>query len=458
MRSSLACPGVIEASGGTFITDDPDLDYSLVIPDTSTGTGTDLPATYGYMRLRQSGAVLNERIYHPQHPAGWGKRIGMESSYPADVAMGGYCYASSLDEVPCSGGPGDVGYWTDTQGGSSGSPVLGYSDNKIVSLHHCRGSAFCTTGNPAQDDRNRGVPVPAIIADLGANMPPGALCDPFDGPAGLTAAPAGDNRVDLTWDPVAGSNISYRVHRAVGGCPQSEYETIAMDLVTTSFSDTTVSGGTTYAYTVTAFAETDGCESAASPCGDATATGLCIWAPDFDGVESAVNQASEDCGVALEWSIGVPNCGSAVTYNVYRSETSGFEPDASNLLASCLTDTTVTDEAVISGVEYFYVVRAEDDSGNGAGPCMGGNEELNSVELSAAAHRPGRALLCRRHGNVRLGQLVHRRHRGNSVVVGHHQQPLADPQPVLRRPELRQGPAADHEPVGRPLRARPPAL
>ena len=54
--------------------------------------------------------MLDERIYHPQHPAGWGKHIAFNSTYPADVAMGGFCYASSLTEVPCSGGPGDVGY------------------------------------------------------------------------------------------------------------------------------------------------------------------------------------------------------------------------------------------------------------------------------------------------------------------------------------------------------------
>ncbi|MEO1085308.1 MAG: serine protease, partial [Acidobacteriota bacterium] len=130
--SSLACGGTVEASGGTFVTDDGALDYALVIPDTSTGTGTDLAATYGFMRLRQSGAVLNERIYIPQHPAGWGKRFAMQSSYPDDVTLGGFAYVNSLNEAACSGGANDVGYFADTQGGSSGSPVLGYSDNRVV--------------------------------------------------------------------------------------------------------------------------------------------------------------------------------------------------------------------------------------------------------------------------------------------------------------------------------------
>jgi hypothetical protein len=386
--SSLACPGVIEASGGTFVTDDAALDYALVIPDTATGTGTNLPDTYGYMRLRTTGAVLNERIYHPQHPAGWGKRFGMESSYVEDVNLGGYCYATSLDEVPCSGGPGDIGYWTDTQGGSSGSPVLGYSDHKIVAIHHCRGSAFCSSGNPASDDRNRGVPIDAIITDLGGLLPPGAVCDPFAGPATLTATAVGDNRIDLSWDAVAGTDITYRVFRAVGACPQSDYELIASDLATTSFTDTSVSGGITYAYQVTAYKGGEGCESDPSVCADAAATGLCIWPPDFDGVTSATNQQTTDCAIGLEWSAASLHCGTDVVYNVYRSETSGFTPGPDSLVASCVSGTSHLDGSVASGLDYFYVVRAEDDSGNGSGPCGGGNEEANLVELAALATGP----------------------------------------------------------------------
>jgi len=386
--ATLACPGVIEASGGTLVTVDAPLDYSLVIPDTSTGTGTILPATYGYLQLRQSGAVLNERIYHPQHPAGWGKRIGMESSYIEDVNLGGYCYATGLNEAPCSGGPGDVGYWTDTQGGSSGSPVLGYSDNKVVAIHHCQGVSGCTTGNPTYDTRNRGVPMDAIIADLGALVPPGAVCDPFAGPQTLTATPIGDNRVDLSWDAVPGTDITYRVFRAVGACPQPGYELIAEDLVTASYSDTTVSGGTTYAYQVIAFKGDEGCESDPSECADATASGLCTWPPDFDGVTSAVNQQTADCGIGLEWSAASVHCGSAVAYNIYRSETAGFAPGPTTLAASCVSGTSYLDDEVASGVAFFYVVRAEDDSGNGAGPCGGGNEDGNLAELSAMATGP----------------------------------------------------------------------
>ena len=385
--SSLACPGTIEASGGTFVTDDAALDYALVIPDTSTGTGTNLPATYGFMKLRASGAVLDEQVYHPQHPAGWGKHIAFNSTYPADVAMGGFCYASSLTEVPCSGGANDVGYWTETQGGSSGSPVLGYSDNKVVALHHCRGSAFCSTGNPTTDDRNRGVPIEAVIADLGPLVPPGALCDPYVGPASLTAAANGNNQIDLSWGAVAGSGITYSVMRAVGGCPQSSYETVASGLAGTAYSDTTVSGGITYSYVVVA-SNDEGCDSDPSPCDDALATGPCIEPPTFAGLETLVNAQTDTCALDLGWSAATANCGASVSYNVYRSETAGFTPGPANLLASCLATTSYTDTAVDTQQFYSYVVRAEDDTSDGSGPCNSGNEDQNLVEMTAAATGP----------------------------------------------------------------------
>ncbi|RLO13935.1 hypothetical protein DYB28_015486, partial [Aphanomyces astaci] len=36
-------------------------------------------------------------------------------------------------------GKGQVGYFADTMGGSSGAPVVGSSDNQVIALHHCGG-------------------------------------------------------------------------------------------------------------------------------------------------------------------------------------------------------------------------------------------------------------------------------------------------------------------------------
>ena len=390
--SALACPGTIEASGGTFVTDDADLDYALVIPDTTVGGGTDLPATYGYMRLRESGAVLDERIYIVQHPAGWGKRFAMVSSYPDDVTLGGFTYATSLTETACSGGANDVGYWADTQGGSSGSPVLGYSDHRVVALHHCRGSAFCTTGNPGSDDRNRGVPIEDVIASLGPDLPPNAVCEAPSEPTDLLAVSGGDNQIDLTWTastpPTEGGGLTYNIYRAIGTCPQATYKLLADGVVGTSYSDTTASADVDYSYVVRGYIAATECESLASDCADATTTGACTEAPAFDGLQSVSNDGASSCSLTLSWDAASPFCSGGppeVVYNVYRAE-----PVEGTLteVATCVEDTTWTDATVDFGLEYDYVVRAEDATSGGGGACADGNEDTNDVTLTGVATGP----------------------------------------------------------------------
>lgn len=161
------CPGTVEATEGTLIQDSASLDFALVkLPG-------NLSTSYGFLQFRETGAVLEERIYSPQHPGGRAKELAVLSTYPENPS--GFAEVDSLAEAACSGGPDpDVGYFMDTEGGSSGSPVLGYSDNLVVALHHCRGDLSCDTGLPA-DDPNRGVAVPLIITALGANLPNNAI-------------------------------------------------------------------------------------------------------------------------------------------------------------------------------------------------------------------------------------------------------------------------------------------
>ena len=165
----LGCDGVIEETSGTLIQDSVALDYALVqLPSNHSGT-------YGFMQLRDTGAVLGERIWSAQHPGGRGKEFAVVSTYPDNPS--GFAEADSVTEAPCdpTSIEPEVGYWMDTEGGSSGSPVLGWTDNLVIALHHCRGNSFCTTGDSNVDDPNRGVPVGAIITDLGANLPNNAI-------------------------------------------------------------------------------------------------------------------------------------------------------------------------------------------------------------------------------------------------------------------------------------------
>jgi len=159
----LSCPGTIVAGSATLVQTDIPLDYALVLLPTNP------VATYGFLRLRTTPPLVDERIYIPGHPGGKGKRISVFSTHSSDAS--GFCEVLNLTEDPSltcipSATELDVGYMCDTEGGSSGSPVLAYDDHRVVALHHCGGCP------------NSGVRIQNVIASLGANLPPGSTFDP----------------------------------------------------------------------------------------------------------------------------------------------------------------------------------------------------------------------------------------------------------------------------------------
>lgn len=200
--SWFACPGTVVATSASLVKLNASLDYALVqLPTNPSGT-------YGSFQLDACGASIGDQIYIPQHPAAWGKRIARASSHSLD---GGTCRVSSLTEVACSGGPGDVGYYCDTQGGSSGSPVVRYSDHYVIALHHCRGNPTCTNSGGQE---NRGVPIDAIIADLGSLLPSSAVVNTCAANLNLTATPyyqvPFSVGLSANWSSIPGAT-SYRV-------------------------------------------------------------------------------------------------------------------------------------------------------------------------------------------------------------------------------------------------------
>lgn len=381
-QSALGCPGTIEATAPTLVKNSSPLDYALILPVT---TVNNLPLTYGFMQLRESGAVLSEQLYIPQHPSGWGKRIAFESTYPDDTT--GFGVVTSLTEAACSGGANDVGYWLDTRGGSSGSPVLAFDDHKVIALHHCRGSAFCTTGGVG-DDPNRGVPIQAVIADLGVDLPNGATCNSPEVPTTVSSSAPVNNQISISWTPPVGGPYTFDIYRTIGNCTATTYELIAAGVSGTSYDDLLVSGGSEYAYKVKTFDVTESCSSGFSTCTSSTATGLCTLAPTFSGLSQATNQNQNECSIQLDWDTASQNCGTNTVFNVYRSTTASFIPSAANLISACETATSYVDGDISGATTYNYIVRAEDDSANGSGLCATGNEDTNTIEQSTQATGP----------------------------------------------------------------------
>ena len=82
------CDGTIEATEGTLVQDSGTLDFALIkLPG-------NLSSTYGFMQFRETGAVLEERIYSPQRPGGRAKEIAVVSTYPDNPS--GFAEVDSL--------------------------------------------------------------------------------------------------------------------------------------------------------------------------------------------------------------------------------------------------------------------------------------------------------------------------------------------------------------------------
>lgn len=191
-----SCAGVIDTGGATLVKSSAELDYTLIKLQSKS------IFEYGYLQARISGPILNEQIYIPQYPGGEEKRIALQS----DMEEGNIPRIKKLNASPCFDFEIDeVGYLADTNGGSSGAPVISYNDNSVVALHHCKNCMEC-------ECLNKGINIADIIKDLGDDLPANAiapdinqLCDIEDWQAlkQLYLNTDGDNwTVNTNWELV----------------------------------------------------------------------------------------------------------------------------------------------------------------------------------------------------------------------------------------------------------------
>jgi hypothetical protein len=236
---------------------------------------------------------------------------------------------------------------------------------------------------PSWTDRRSGASEEIWTAKLSdpACTPPGA-------PAIGTATATAPNQIQVTWGNGSPAASAFNVYRATGTCASpGAFALVGNAVAGSPLTDGTVSGTLHYAYQVKGLDATGHCESAASGCVEATATGPCTLAPAFAGLASVSNQAGTACGLTLSWTAATPACAGPVTYNVYRSTTSGFTPGPGNRLASGVTGTGYSDTSgsLANGTTFYYIVRAVDSSN--------GQEEGNTVTRSAAPTGPVASVL-----------------------------------------------------------------
>ncbi|RLO02284.1 hypothetical protein DYB28_014466 [Aphanomyces astaci] len=99
---------------------------------------------FGYLQARDSAVPLNDPIYITGHPGAKPKRITYLSDDGKPPRITNTSTASLCGEQDT------LAYNVDTEGGSSGSPILGALDNKVVALHNCGGctaTGGANTGN-----------------------------------------------------------------------------------------------------------------------------------------------------------------------------------------------------------------------------------------------------------------------------------------------------------------------
>jgi hypothetical protein len=190
------------------------------------------------------------------------------------------------------------------------------------------------------------------LISQGSGLPPSPSDTvPPSAPAGVVAT-AEAQVVTLDWADNTEPDIArYAVYRsATGGGP---YDAIATGLTFSSYSDTTVTNGTTYHYVVTA-SDTSLNESTNS----AEAAGTPQAPPPPDAPAGLVATVVSNTRIDLAWNAA----NGAASYIVRRSTTSGG-PYVT--LATNVTTTGYSDLSAVPRTPYYYVVKGVNIVGEG---------------------------------------------------------------------------------------------
>lgn len=180
-------------------------------------------------------------------------------------------------------------------------------------------------------------------------------------PARLTAA-ASSGQVVLSWDavPAAGGYNLYRSQ--VSGVLGPKLNAAALSA--SGYTDTNVSNGTTYYYSVTALCS--GVESAASTQASA------LPQAQVAGVPGGVSAVSANSQVTVSWN----SVNGAAGYNIWRSTV--HLSQGTQLNSSAVTALSYTDTTAVNGTTYYYSVTS----------LSAGGESVPSAQAMALAHIP----------------------------------------------------------------------
>ena len=191
-------------------------------------------------------------------------------------------------------------------------------------------------------------------------------------PTGLGAT-AGNAQVALSWTASTGAT-SYNVYRGTTSGGEST-TAIATGITGTTYTDTSVTNGTTYYYKVAAVnaSGTSGMSNEANAKPE----------PSIPPAPTGLTATAGNAQVALSWT----GATGATSYNVYRGTTSGGE--STTALATGVTGTTYTDSTAANGTTYYYKVAAVNVSGT-----SGQSNEANATPNGGGSGSGGISINC----------------------------------------------------------------
>ncbi|RHZ14442.1 hypothetical protein DYB37_011695 [Aphanomyces astaci] len=132
-------PGVYATTNVTLILNDVKLDFALV--KLNLVDGFDL-APYGYLQASETSVNVNDTAYVMGHPYGKPRRIAMvkDGTTAGRITTTNYTERVQTDCYNVD----RLGHNLDTEGGSSGSPLMSATSNLVIGLHNCGGCKAST--------------------------------------------------------------------------------------------------------------------------------------------------------------------------------------------------------------------------------------------------------------------------------------------------------------------------
>src|SRR4029077_2337968 len=167
----------------------------------------------------------------------------------------------------------------------------------------------------------------------------------------------------------------YNIYRGTTAGGEGGIAVGTVNGTTLAFTDTGLTNGTTYYYTVKAVNSAG--TSPASNEASATPTAVTATVPT---PPKSLTATGGQGSVSLSWSAPSSNGGSPITgYNIYRGTSPGAE--SSTPLATGVTTTSFTDPTVVNGTTYYYTVAAVN--------AVGTSQPSNEANATPQATVPG---------------------------------------------------------------------